>query len=73
MRSHLRFQEATLPENYKHFASAWDSTPAAEKTLSNLTARLLGEENLTQEIEEPVLRTNKKRQNNNEYLKEIEK
>jgi len=58
---------ATLPDNYKHFASAWDSTHTAEKTLSNLTARLLGEENrinVKQETEEPVaFRTDEKKQN----------
>ncbi|XP_076661161.1 uncharacterized protein LOC143365143 [Halictus rubicundus] len=36
---------ATLPAQYVHFASAWDSTPLAEKTLSNLIARLQREEN----------------------------
>lgn len=35
---------ATLPQEYKHFASAWDSTPKGEKTLENLTARLITEE-----------------------------
>lgn len=34
----------TLPSKYKHFISAWDSTVAAEKNLTNLTARLLAEE-----------------------------
>jgi len=33
-----------LPEEYKHFSAAWDSTSAAEKTLDNLKARLLHEE-----------------------------
>jgi len=33
-----------LPEEYKHFSVAWDSTSAAEKTLDNLKARLLHEE-----------------------------
>ncbi|KZC04446.1 hypothetical protein WN55_03260 [Dufourea novaeangliae] len=35
----------TLPAEYKHFASAWDSTPLAERTLINLIARLQLEEN----------------------------
>ena len=34
----------TLPENYKHFYSAWDSIPTENKTLSNLTSRLMVEE-----------------------------
>ena len=34
----------TIPETFKHFASAWESTPTAEKTLDNLTARLIAEE-----------------------------
>lgn len=34
----------TLPPEFSHFHSAWDSTPKGEQTLSNLTARLLIEE-----------------------------
>lgn len=34
----------TLPENYKHFYSAWDSIPNVDKTLSNLSSRLMVEE-----------------------------
>lgn len=34
----------TLPHEYKHFASAWDSTPATERTIMNLTSRLVIEE-----------------------------
>jgi hypothetical protein len=30
----------TLPSSFSHFVSAWDSTPKAEKTRDNLTARL---------------------------------
>lgn len=33
-----------LPEEYAYFASAWDSTEIANKTLENLTARLIAEE-----------------------------
>lgn len=36
---------ATLPEKFKHFACAWDSTAQDQKTLTNLTSRLLSEEN----------------------------
>ena len=34
----------TLPSEFNHFASAWESTPKAERTRENLTARLLTEE-----------------------------
>ena len=34
----------TLPEEYNHFVSAWESTSAEEKTIDNLTARLIMEE-----------------------------
>lgn len=33
-----------LPRNYNHFATCWESAPAAERTLSNLRARLMIEE-----------------------------
>lgn len=35
---------AILPEKYKHFTTAWESTSKTEKTLTNLTARLIAEE-----------------------------
>lgn len=31
----------TLPDVYNHFYSAWDSIPAADKKINNLTSRLL--------------------------------
>lgn len=34
----------TLPSTYSHFHSAWESTAAAERTLKNLTSRLMVEE-----------------------------
>lgn len=34
----------TLPQNFNHFTSAWESTPADGQTLENLTSRLLIEE-----------------------------
>jgi len=34
----------TLPDEYGHFASAWESTEMDSKTLENLTARLIAEE-----------------------------
>ena len=35
----------TFPDIFKHFASAQDCSPAAEKTLTNLIAKFLAEEN----------------------------
>lgn len=35
---------ATLPANYKHFACAWESAAKGDRTLENLTARLIAEE-----------------------------
>ncbi|UYV62737.1 hypothetical protein LAZ67_2001760 [Cordylochernes scorpioides] len=35
-----------LPDKYKNFITAWDSVSSEEKTLENLTARLLKEESL---------------------------
>lgn len=32
---------STLPDNLKHFVSAWDSSERAQKTMENLTARLI--------------------------------
>lgn len=34
----------TLPERFKYFVSAWESVPSNEKSLTNLTARLIAEE-----------------------------
>ena len=36
----------SLPTNYLHFVSAWDSVPAAEKTITLLISRLLKEEKM---------------------------
>ncbi|XP_044762361.1 uncharacterized protein LOC123319442 [Coccinella septempunctata] len=36
---------STLPEKYRFFKTAWESTSNAEKTLTNLVLRLLSEEN----------------------------
>lgn len=35
---------STLPEQYKHFISAWESTSTEKQNLSNLTSRLVAEE-----------------------------
>lgn len=45
---------AILPEEYKYFLSAWESSPTTEKTLENLTARLIAEETRGTEKETPV-------------------
>ena len=37
----------SLPPSYRHFLSAWDSVPTAEKTIALLTSRLLKEEKIT--------------------------
>lgn len=34
----------TLPPSFRHFLSAWDSVPAAERTIKLLTSRLIKEE-----------------------------
>ncbi|KAK9736139.1 Zinc knuckle [Popillia japonica] len=34
----------SLPENMKHFVSAWESTPSDKQTLTDLTSRLMIEE-----------------------------
>ncbi|KAM0730296.1 Retrovirus-related Pol polyprotein from transposon TNT 1-94 [Formica fusca] len=48
---------ATLPEEYRYFASAWESAEQREKTLENLTARLIAEEarNKSKEQEEKAV------------------
>lgn len=35
---------SSLPEKYKHFATSWESTAKIDRTLSNLTSRLIAEE-----------------------------
>lgn len=44
----------TLPDSYKSFVTAWESTSARDQTLENLTARILSEEarNIEQEEKE---------------------
>ena len=39
---------STLPEKYKYFKTAWESTSRQDKSLDNLIARLLAEENSNQ-------------------------
>lgn len=43
-----------LPTSYKFFVTAWESTPQENKTLINLTNRLLMEECRNEKTEEPV-------------------
>lgn len=38
---------STLPDEYRYFLAAWESSPKLEKTVTNLTARLLAEESRT--------------------------
>ncbi|KAJ8881725.1 hypothetical protein PR048_018211 [Dryococelus australis] len=35
---------SSLPDRFRHFLTAWESTPKSDRTLTNLTARLLAEE-----------------------------
>ncbi|KAJ8884220.1 hypothetical protein PR048_016077 [Dryococelus australis] len=35
---------SSLPDRLRHFLTAWESTPKSDRTLTNLTARLLAEE-----------------------------
>ena len=71
----------TLPEDYKHFISAWESTSEDQKTIDNLTARLVMEQTrmnskqsdwsvalLTKKMQKSFLY--KKKENKNE-IKEI--
>ncbi|XP_029166930.1 uncharacterized protein LOC114937581 [Nylanderia fulva] len=54
----------TLPEKYKFFASAWESVSKQERTLPNLTARLLAEEtrnNVEEEEEQLALKTEERK------------
>ena len=44
----------TLPKDYQHFYSAWDSIPTGSKTVNNLTSRLLIEESRIQQIKGEV-------------------
>ena len=42
----------SLPDNYKHFVSAWESTETTQRTLENLIARLTTEETRNKNSEE---------------------
>lgn len=42
---------STLPESYKHFRTAWESTQQSDRTLTNLTARLIAEESMNKNQE----------------------
>ena len=39
----------TLPPSFRHFLSAWDNVPTAEKTIKLLTTRLVSEESRTKQ------------------------
>lgn len=49
----------TLPDMYNHFYSAWDSIPAVDKTINNLTSRLLIEESRLQQRNLSVMENQK--------------
>ncbi|CAI6357443.1 unnamed protein product [Macrosiphum euphorbiae] len=48
-----------LPDMYNHFYSAWDSIPAVDKTINNLTSRLLIEESRLQQRNWSVMENQK--------------
>lgn len=62
---------STLPQDYRHFLSAWDSTETNQKTLDNLTARLLAEEmrNKTAEMEGETIACKVNTNRNNQLTK----
>lgn len=41
----------SLPKEFRHFQSAWDSVPAEEQTLAALTSRLIKEEKMAKMFE----------------------
>ena len=49
----------SLPQAYRGLMSAWDSTPKAERTLQNLTARLLKEEEMNKKMVALTVEENK--------------
>lgn len=65
--------QMALPPEYNYFHSAWDSTPAAERTLENMKSRLMGEEvrlqgqNKVETVEALLVKTNKKLKNSGKY------
>lgn len=42
---------STLPESYRHFRTAWESTPVQDRTVTNLTSRLISEEAMSKNVE----------------------
>ena len=47
-----------LPENYSYFVSAWDSTDPVNKTMGNLTTRLISEEMRAKATDNPAIAFN---------------
>ncbi|CAH0719500.1 unnamed protein product, partial [Brenthis ino] len=45
---------SSLPENFRHFISAWDSVPMADRKLSELISRLMLEEQRNNDYEEKM-------------------
>lgn len=69
----------SLPDDYRHFSSAWESVTEKEQTLQNLTARLLiEEERILKDDSEPQMTTallakgSFKRNSQNQYHKKEE-
>lgn len=63
----------TLPEEFKHFYTAWESTPKYERTLTNLTNRLIAEElrsKKTDDKESIAFKTQEKKIEKNPKLQE---
>lgn len=65
-----------LPDHFKHFATSWEAAPIENKTITNLTSRLISEEirmsntsNTITEDQNPVAfqasKTNKQKFNKN--------
>ncbi|KAJ8931529.1 hypothetical protein NQ314_015544 [Rhamnusium bicolor] len=62
----------SLPDSYKHFVSAWDSVPTEKQTITELTARLLIEEQRTINRQEVIALTAKQKVQENLKPKEQE-
>lgn len=60
----------SLPEHFKHFVSAWESTPSSKQTLSELMSRLMIEEERNENTERvTALATRSKNEKQQKELK----
>ncbi|KAK9694861.1 Zinc knuckle [Popillia japonica] len=59
----------SLPDMYKHFVSAWDSVQSEKQTLSELTARLLIEEQRTNNRQEVTALLSKQKEEKRKCFK----